>query len=648
MPVCCRCNGKGRCIACACVKSGSRCIDCLPSRNGHCSNQELTDDHAAGLCAVDKVGDKAAIGRPDRQDGSPELVEDVRGQQLSLSFSPQTFNSASLDVGDEAETETGRPEEVSEIERPDRRASSPEFVEDVTTVSQRPVPVPGLQPEVHQSPNYCLPPFKSTLGSDQFKWGDVPGQKFTNLIEEAYSLIVHWRRNLFKVPSGSSGKQFVAELARLFNAFTTESAMESIALTAAMTFPALMLQKPHAKSKVQEHIACLRRRLSLWEEGEVAELLKEGQAIQKSLQKSTPAKDTRDDTGVTRRFSKLMTEGNVRAALQLLTRETGSAPLKLNDVIEGCGRSVRDILKDKHPSSKPPHSDVILSTDAAVTNSIFHPVLFEGITADLVRRCALLTEGSAGPSGMDAPSWRRLCTAFGEKSNELCSAIAAFSRRICISYVDPVALKAYTSSRLVPLDKCPGVRPVGIGEVVRRIVGKTVMKIVKRDLQEAVGSIQLCAGQDAGCEAAVHAMERLFAEDDVEALILVDATNAFNQLNRKVTLLNCDKICPAMTHILTNTYRNNSHLYVDGQCLLSEEGTTQGDPLAMAMYAIGTLPLIHRLDGTAKQAWYADDSAAASKLEQLKRWWDLLNDIGPHYGYFPNGAKTHSGEARIC
>ena len=48
--------------------------------------------------------------------------------------------------------------------------------------------------------------------------------------------------------------------------------------------------------------------------------------------------------------------------LQLLTRETGSAPLKLNDMIEGCGRSVRDILKDKHPSSKPPHPDVILST----------------------------------------------------------------------------------------------------------------------------------------------------------------------------------------------------------------------------------------------------------------------------------------------
>ena len=36
-----------------------------------------TDDHAAGPCAGDEVGDEAAIGRPDRQDSSPEFVEDA-------------------------------------------------------------------------------------------------------------------------------------------------------------------------------------------------------------------------------------------------------------------------------------------------------------------------------------------------------------------------------------------------------------------------------------------------------------------------------------------------------------------------------------------------------------------------------------------
>jgi hypothetical protein len=38
MPVCCRCNGSGRCKSCACVKAGRPCTDFLPSRNGHCRN----------------------------------------------------------------------------------------------------------------------------------------------------------------------------------------------------------------------------------------------------------------------------------------------------------------------------------------------------------------------------------------------------------------------------------------------------------------------------------------------------------------------------------------------------------------------------------------------------------------------------------
>ena len=220
---------------------------------------------------------------------------------------------------------------------------------------------------------------------------------------------------------------------------------------------------------------------------------------------------------------------------------------------------------------------------------------------------------------------------------------------ICVGpFVDSSTLLAYTSCRLIPLDKCPGVRPIGIGEVVRRIIGRAVMRITKYDLQNAVGTIQLCAGQDAGCEAAVHAMERVFADEVTEAMILVDASNAFNCLNRQVTLRNCGMVCPALSHILINTYRNNSQLFVDGKCILSKEGTTQGDPLAMAMYAIGTQPLIHRLDGIAKQVWYADDSAAGSRLETLRRWWDLLVEVGPLYGDFPNGSKTRPSKVKPC
>ena len=129
----------------------------------------------------------------------------------------------------------------------------------------------------------------------------------------------------------------------------------------------------------------------------------------------------------------------------------------------------------------------------------------------------------------------------------------------------------------------------------------------------------------------------VYNAEDTEAVIFVDAANAFN---RQVTLRNTQVICPALAPILINTYRNLAWLFVDGERMLSKEGTTQGDPLAMAMYAIGTQPLIRRLDGHAKQVWYADDSSAGSSIERLKAWWDKLEEIGPYYGYFPKGSKT--------
>ena len=69
-----------------------------------------------------------------------------------------------------------------------------------------------------------------------------------------------------------------------------------------------------------------------------------------------------------------------------------------------------------------------------------------------------------------------------------------------------INIEAYIACRLIPLDKNPGVRPIGIGEVLRRRIGKSVLSVVKQDVLEAAGNLQLCAGQPGGCEAAVHAV----------------------------------------------------------------------------------------------------------------------------------------------
>ena len=111
----------------------------------------------------------------------------------------------------------------------------------------------------------------------------MEGWEFSQAVRSAYAEAVHWRRNVFQVPSGGVGKDFVLELTRLYNAYAEGSALESIALTAAMLLPILLLQKPHAQSKAKDHALCLSRRLKSWRSGDIDGLMREGQVIQLGL-----------------------------------------------------------------------------------------------------------------------------------------------------------------------------------------------------------------------------------------------------------------------------------------------------------------------------------------------------------------------------
>jgi hypothetical protein len=482
-----------------------------------------------------------------------------------------------------------------------------------------------------------LPDFNQTSENSNIVWNEALEQDISTALSSAYMEIVHWKPNLFMVPSGIQGKAFVNELARMFNAFANESALESIAITAAMSMPALLLQKPHVKSKTKDHICCLRRRLELWKHGQITDLLNESRTIQARLQSKVNRKYS--DVSVPRLFAKNMMNGKVKTALKMLSSQIKAGVLNLEDTIQQQQHTttVRQVLKEKHP--KPSEICVDAIVPPTESNTALH-IIFESINADEIRKSALKTEGSAGPSGADAMCWRRWCTAFGDSSNDLCQALSNVAKRLCTTYVNPKFITAYTACRLIPLDKNPGVRPIGVGEVVRRIIGKTIMMITKSDLQESVGQSQLCAGFEAGCETAFHTMSHIFSLPETEAALFVDASNAFNSLNRRMTLLNAQSICPILAPVLINTYRESSYLFVDGEYIFSEEGTTQGDPLAMAMYAIGIQPLVQKLEACSPQVWYADDSAAGSSVEQLRQWWDVLQEEGPKYGYYTNSRKT--------
>ena len=98
-----------------------------------------------------------------------------------------------------------------------------------------------------------------------------------------------------------------------------------------------------------------------------------------------------------------------------------------------------------------------------------------------------------------------------------------------------------------------------------------------------------------------------------------------------------------------NTYQKPAQLIINDkqrvEIILSNEGCTQGDVTAMALYALGIKPLINHLADyvnkeNCAQCWFADDSSAGGKLSEIKHWWDELCKEGPKYGYVPLPKKT--------
>ena len=190
----------------------------------------------------------------------------------------------------------------------------------------------------------------------------------------------------------------------------------------------------------------------------------------------------------------------------------------------------------------------------------------------------------------------------------------------------------------------------------RRIAGKAVIMLFKNDITHAAGALQLSPGQDAEVEAVVHAMHDIFSEENTEAVLLIDAKNAFNSMNRKVMLHSMKFLCPLISAYISNCYAAPARLFIfGGGKISSKEGTTQGDATSMGAYTLGILPMLHSLldfvltnDLQTGEVAFSDDLIVAGKLVDIKKFWDKLAVIGPKYGYFPKSTKSYLIVKRNC
>ena len=336
--------------------------------------------------------------------------------------------------------------------------------------------------------------------------------------------------------------------------------------------------------------------------------MKENKAIQHKLREGSPSKGTAES--IAKGFARLILQGRVHAALRLLNRneELGIAELTDENV---------KILKALHPTGAEADESILMTGELPY----FDPIVFQNIDEASIAKAAHRTRGAAGPSGLDADAWRKILISknYGETGKALRIAVAKMTQKLCTIEITPqnesnsTNIEAYIACRLIPLQKAPsGIRPIGIGEVLRRIIGKAIVTEIRPEIIDCAGSVQVCAGQKAGCEAAAHAMNDIFQEAETDAVLFIDASNAFNSINRKALIHNIQHLCPAMAMYLKNCYGYPSRLFIAGGIeLASVEGTTQGDPLAMPGYGIGIIPLLAAIkpaeERQMKHVAYADD-----------------------------------------
>ena len=121
-----------------------------------------------------------------------------------------------------------------------------------------------------------LPRFPKLPETPKFKWGTKEAPEFIRDVNQAFDVIAKWRKNVFRLPSGSAGKHFTQAKAEMYEAYGERSPMECITLKAAAIMAPLLLLQPADKPAYRDNVKYLARRLELWQAGKIRELLKQG------------------------------------------------------------------------------------------------------------------------------------------------------------------------------------------------------------------------------------------------------------------------------------------------------------------------------------------------------------------------------------
>ena len=250
---------------------------------------------------------------------------------------------------------------------------------------------------------------------------------------------------------------------------------------------------------------------------------------------------------------------------------------------------VWDLLRQKHPRG--PHPSLPVSSSPPVNHVLPHDFNILSVLHSFPKGTA------CGPSGLriqhllDAAQVHLpipICSSLRGVVDILASGRAPVSVSKFLAGGSLTALVKNKEGR--PLD----IRPIVVGEALRRLTGKCLCIITKPKASDFFTPFQYGVTCPAGAEKVIHGVRSSIQEhwkDDNFTVCKVDMSNAFNLVSRQALLEECAVHFPELLPWVGWCYGSHPTLWHPLGQLSSETGVQQGDPLGQLLFSL----VLHKL-----------------------------------------------------
>ena len=388
------------------------------------------------------------------------------------------------------------------------------------------------------------------------------------------------------------------------------------------------------RSHWRDTLKLIRSRIQKWREGKFLELWSDVAAADSRLKLRHLSQKSKCSPESLRRVNssrarQAVEDGEYRKAIQYLT-SSGLAQVSTDVVNE---------MVIKHPSGVPP---------SFPSDSVPSPV--EVAEANVIKALRSFPTGTApGPSGLRANHLKEavFCPS-PDRANYAVLSLTKLINLLCAGATPPAVSPHLCGASLFPCKKKDGgLRPIAVGEVLRRLTSKCVAKAVQSEALRVLAPLQVGVGVPAGCEAIVHSMADVLEDSSIPPegrfTLLVDFSNAFNSVDRGAMFREVRSRIPSMAAWIENCYGSQPILHLGEQTILSSCGVQQGDPLGPLGFALALHPIVEKIKekvpGLLINVWYLDDGTLCGSLDDLAAALTIIEDEGPALGLHLNRSK---------